>query len=87
MYDVRGLTRGNTLAEGLAGDRHTRDQRGHDELREHIGLHLRQRLDRDDRRGRAGNDAADINHDGIAEAQDLFRIAQQVQRLVSAWAL
>ena len=67
MYDVRGLTRGNTLAEGLAGERHTRDQRGHDELREHIGLHLRQRLDRDDRRGRAGNDASDVANDVVAE--------------------
>ena len=83
MHDPCCLAGGDILAAGLAGDRYTGHQRGHDQLCHRFGIEHGKSAHGHNGGSRAGNDAADIAHDVIAEARDLFRIAQQVQSLGS----
>ena len=83
MHDPCCLAGGDILAAGLAGDRYTGHQRGHDQLCHRFGIEHGKSAHGHNGGSRAGNYAADIAHDVIAEARDLFRIAQQVQSLGS----
>ena len=68
MHDLCCLAGSDILAAGLAGDCYTGHQRGHDQLCHRFGIEHGKSAHGHNGGSRAGNDAADIAHDVIAEA-------------------
>ena len=83
--DILALFHGDLFADGFAADRQSgnerRDHGGYDDAAPAEAV-LQQHDD--DRRGRAADDAADVTDHIVAERGDLFRVADEVQRLLRA---